>query len=136
MTIPALIIGGSGTKKSTRMAIAGCTDMKTVGATQNQTCVLTMATAASVGQGGATGYGANAISEILWSYSAAPTGGRLTLDNGTIVFLDLDITTAGYGEIRFDPPICGPSPGDPVNITLYPASGATGKLNAHGWVEY
>lgn len=38
-----------------------------------------------------------AIKTIIWSYSAAPTGGRLTITDNAVTVLDMDITAAGPG---------------------------------------
>jgi hypothetical protein len=76
------------------------------------------------------------IGGIWYSYSAAPTGGRLTIEDGagTVVF-DLTITAAGPGSVSFDAPLCG-SPGVALVITLASGAGAVvGKLNAQHWLE-
>lgn len=44
------------------------------------------------------------LSGISWSYSAAPTGGRLRLLEGATVVFDIDITAAGPGYIPFHRP--------------------------------
>lgn len=68
---------------------------------------------------------------IYWSYSAAPTGGRLTIAGGGFGF-DMDVTAGGPGYIPFNIPQHA-TDDNPIVITLY-AGGATivGKLNLLG----
>lgn len=64
---------------------------------------------------------------IQWSYSAAPTGGRLSItDDGNSIF-DVDITAAGPGGFQ----ICLPgTAGKDMVVTLAGGGGAiVGKLN-------
>lgn len=75
---------------------------------------------------------ANARHAIAWvsvSYSAAPTGGRITITDGGVTVFDLDITAAG--EHLLDIPV--PMEfglGNAVVLTLAAAGAAvTGKLN-------
>lgn len=44
----------------------------------------------------------HAVHGILFSYSAAPTGGRLTVTDGGTTVLDIDITAAGAQVIPLD----------------------------------
>ena len=72
------------------------------------------------------------ISGIAWSYSAAPTGGALTVANGTTTVFSVEITAGGPGFFTFDPPLIG-SPGSSLTITLAAGgSGISGKLNLLG----
>jgi hypothetical protein len=68
------------------------------------------------------------VAEVLWSYNAAPTGGRLTisgLQGGEV--LDIDITASGPGPLLL-PPLAGAA-GTSVVITLAGGGGAVvGKL--------
>lgn len=72
------------------------------------------------------------LTGILYSYSAAPTGGRLTLADGSLVCLDIDITAAGPGFVPF-PLARGGTPGSTLVATLYDGGAAiVGKLNLLG----
>lgn len=78
----------------------------------------------------------NILRQIICSYTAAPTGGRLTVEDGsgTIVF-DVDIAAGGPTTIHFDPPLCGSTATDMI-ITLASGAGAVvGKLNVSAWTE-
>lgn len=76
---------------------------------------------------------AHVIYDVAWSYSGAPTGGRLTIADGSDTILDLDITAAGPGSITFGRGKQGHA-GRAMTITLASGAGAVvGKLNAsHG----
>lgn len=64
---------------------------------------------------------------IQWSYSAAPTGGRLTISDGATL-LDLDITEGGPGALAAGIPC---DSGATLTITLASGAGAVvGKLNS------
>lgn len=68
---------------------------------------------------------------IVWSYSAAPTGGRLTMAGGGFG-LDIDITAGGPGYVPFYVPIHAMDDND-VIATLYAGgAGIVGKLNIFG----
>lgn len=72
---------------------------------------------------------------VAWSYSAAPTGGKLTVEDGvgTTVF-EVDVTAGGPGSLAL-PPIIG-SVNTALVVTLA-AGGAsvTGKLNCFKFTE-
>jgi hypothetical protein len=74
--------------------------------------------------------GRKAVAYVVWSYSAAPTGGRLTMASGADTFFDIDITAAGPGALK---PV--PLPGeDATSIVVTLAAGGggvVGKLNAY-----
>lgn len=73
----------------------------------------------------------HAVKQIVVSYSAAPTGGNLTIADGagTTVF-DVAITAAGPTTITLDPPLSG-SYNTALVITLAAGGAAiVGKLNA------
>lgn len=64
---------------------------------------------------------------LLWSYSAAPTGGRLTSTGLEGDEIDMDITAGGPGPILFPPAVGSVS----TAVTLALAAGGagiTGKL--------
>lgn len=71
----------------------------------------------------------NGIASIHYSYSAAPTGGRLTItDGGTTVF-NIDIIAGGENSLYFDPPLAGLH-NSAVVVTLAAGGGVVvGKLN-------
>jgi hypothetical protein len=45
--------------------------------------------------------------KIHWSYSADPTGGRLTVTDGATVIHDQDVTKGGPGFVEFSRPLAG-----------------------------
>jgi hypothetical protein len=68
---------------------------------------------------------------VTWSYSAAPTGGNLKVEDvsGTTV-LTADITAAGPGQLIFDPPIVSSIVNTALIITLASGAGTVvGKLS-------
>jgi len=71
---------------------------------------------------------------VVWSYSADPTGGRLTITGGGFAF-DVDITTGGPGFIPFTIPAHSVDD-NPLVFTLAAAGGViVGKLNIMGVVS-
>lgn len=71
------------------------------------------------------------IRRITYSYSAAPTGGRLTAVFGSTTLLDIDITAAGPGMFTFnqDNVLTNNTGNEEVVITLASGGGAVvGKL--------
>ena len=67
------------------------------------------------------------IHNIQWSYSADPTGGRLTITSGGVTKFDVDITTSGPGGFGLE--IVG-GVNEEIVITLASGAGAVvGKLN-------
>lgn len=87
-------------------------------------------TAVVITYAAAVGY-QHAIEQIVASYSATPTGGALTIEDGagTTVF-QVDLAGAGPHNIPFDPPLMG-SEGTALIVTLAAGSGTVvGKLNA------
>jgi hypothetical protein len=76
------------------------------------------------------------LSGVWWSYSAAPTGGRLTVSDGTITYRDLDVTAAGPGFLPCNPPLKMPA-GRPLTLTLAAAGvGVAGKIQPmNNWTE-
>lgn len=76
------------------------------------------------------------LDRICWSYSAAPTGGRLTIASTGQTSFDIDITAAGPGFFNFDSPFRG-LPGQTLVVTLAAPGGAViGKVNVpNDWLE-
>lgn len=70
------------------------------------------------------------ITGVAWSYSAAPTNGRLTItDAGNTVF-DIDITAAGWGSITFPVPKVSAAVNTAMVVTLAAGgAGISGKVN-------
>jgi len=73
------------------------------------------------------------ISGIAWSYSSAPTGGNLKIEDGSgNVIFSVDITAAGFGQISFQPPKTG-SVNTAMIITLTAGgSDISGKISVLG----
>jgi hypothetical protein len=73
------------------------------------------------------------VDKVFGSYSAAPTGGSLTIAltvAGTAVSLVAAITAAGQFDFSFSPPLQGDA-NTAITITLASGAGAVvGKLNA------
>jgi hypothetical protein len=79
----------------------------------------------------------NCIGGVAWSYSAAPTGGNLKIEDGSgNTIFSIDITAAGAGFIPFTPPKKG-SAATALIITLADGgAGIGGKLSILGaWTE-
>jgi len=68
---------------------------------------------------------------IQWSYSGAPTGGNLKVEDGggTTVF-SLDVTAAGQGFVPFKPGLAGRVNTAMIVTLAAGGSGVTGKVNA------
>lgn len=79
---------------------------------------------------------AHVISGLAWSYSAAPTGGNISIADGADTVFDMPVTAAGPGWITFNPPKRGHA-GNAMVITLAAPGGAVvGKVNVIGhWVK-
>lgn len=74
---------------------------------------------------------AHVIDQIFWSYSAAPTGGTLKVEDvaGTVVFGPHHITAAGPDSLTFDPPLRSAIGGTAMIVTLAAGgAGITGVL--------
>ena len=76
------------------------------------------------------------IDGVHWSYSAAPTGGRLTIASGAQATYDLDIAAAGPGYVNFPGGFKG-LPATSLVVTLAAPGGAVvGKINIpNDWQE-
>ena len=73
---------------------------------------------------------AHVVREVTWSYSASPTGGRLTIADGSDTIFDIDITAAGPGQALFGSGKQG-HVNTAMTITLASGAGAVvGKVNA------
>lgn len=76
------------------------------------------------------------ITSIAYSYSAAPTGGRLTVACGATTVLDLAITAAGPGQLTFPSPLRNSDANEAVTVTLASGAGAVeGKLTVLSYQE-
>lgn len=82
----------------------------------------------------------NMLSVVLggyeWSYSAAPTNGRIRILSGGQEFVNFDVTAAGEDARYCLPPIRFPS-GQSVSLIIDPGGiGVIGKIRPHShWVE-
>ena len=66
------------------------------------------------------------LTKLVWSYSGAPTGGRLTVVDGATTVFDIDISAAGPGSIGLMAPM---SLNSAMAVTLAAGGvGITGKL--------
>ena len=68
---------------------------------------------------------------VIWSYSATPTGGGLTIEDvsGTVV-LSVSIAASGPGQLDFFPPIVSSAVDTAMIVTLASGAGAVvGKLS-------
>jgi len=94
----------------------------------NAAAVVTYASAASQAR--------HVVSGVAWSYSGTPTGGLLTIGNGTEIYFSMDITTAGAGLILFPRPKAARR-NDALVVTLAAGgTGVTGKVSVlNHWVE-
>lgn len=88
---------------------------------------------ASVTYAAVTGHRHHAV-VVAWSYSAAPTGGKLTIKDGVTAVFEVDITAAGPGSIPL-PPVRGTA--NTALVVELAAGGVavTGKLNVAAFPE-
>lgn len=77
-----------------------------------------------------------ALDAVFWSYSAAPTGGKLTIASTGQPTFDLDVTAAGPGFLNLPGGFRG-MPGATVVVTLAAPGGAViGKVAVtRDWLE-
>ena len=76
------------------------------------------------------------LAGVIVSYSAAPTGGRLTITDNAVTIFDIDITGAGPQVITFPEPIKGAAVNTAMVLTLAAAGAAVvGKLRGFHWTE-
>jgi hypothetical protein len=76
------------------------------------------------------------VANVAWSYDGTPTGGRLTIEDGSgnTVF-QIDITTAGPGVVYFTPPKIGSLNTTMVVTLAAPGGSVSGKLSVSHWKE-
>lgn len=67
------------------------------------------------------------IERVDWSYTAAPTGGGLTISDGTLTFFNIDITAAGQGSVEVNRRITKET--NAVVSLLAPGGSVVGKVN-------
>ena len=79
------------------------------------------------------------LKDLLFSYSAPPTGGNLSITRTgapAVVYLDLDITQGGPGPLMFQTEPMVFAPNESITITLAGGGAAiVGKLLARTWSE-
>lgn len=77
-----------------------------------------------------------AVWGIVWSYDAAPTGGKVTLTVGGTTVIEFSVTSQGPGFIPFALPMTG---GDNQAIVLTlaaPGGAVVGRIGfVHAWTE-
>ena len=75
----------------------------------------------------------HAINGIAWSYSGAPTGGNLKVEDGsgTTVFT-MDVTAAGAGFVPFAAPLAGRNNTALIVTLAAGGSGVSGKVSVLG----
>lgn len=103
--------------------------------TTNEVHIPAAATAAVLTYAAETGV-AHVLSEVSWSYSAAPTGGSLIIADGADTIFKVAITAAGPNQLMFPKGKRGHS-GRAMTVTLASGAGAVeGIVNAtHYTVE-
>ena len=94
----------------------------------------TLDAAASVTVTGATGKKV-IVRQVVWSYSSAPTGGSLTITDGTDTFFSIDITAAGPGQVTFDPPMALTVSTNGIITLADPQGSVVSKLWVNAYVE-
>lgn len=76
------------------------------------------------------------LARIVASYSATPTGGRLTVAFGASTVLDVDVPAAGILDIEFASPLRNPDSNEAVTVTLASGAGAVqGKLTVLSYAK-
>lgn len=78
-----------------------------------------------------TDYSGAKIGGVIWSYSAAPTGGALSIDVDGDIVMSIDITAAGPGAIYFPGEVKAKS-GSTLTFTLAGVASVIGKLTLVG----
>ena len=77
----------------------------------------------------------NVLSQVFYSYDAAPTAGTLTIADGAVTVFLIDITAAGPSQFTFNPPLEG-SANTALVVTLAAAGAAVGgNVSVHAWTE-
>lgn len=67
------------------------------------------------------------LAGVVWSYSAAPTGGKLTVADGASTVLEVDIIAGGPGSLVL-PPLGGSTNTNLVVTLAAGGAGIIGKL--------
>jgi len=78
------------------------------------------------------------VGQIEYSYSAAPTGGGITITDGgaTVYQLDANSSTGAAQQVQYLQPRVARAKGNTIVITLASGGGAiVGKLNVEAWVR-
>jgi hypothetical protein len=78
----------------------------------------------------------NVLAMAAWSYDDDPTGGSLTIEDGsgTTVF-KVDITSKGPGFIPFTPPLKGTANTALIATLAAGGAGISGIVSLHTWTE-
>lgn len=114
-------LNGSGGRSLIRTShVAAATNTGT--AATNNPVVLTFAAVSN----------SHLLGGISASYSAAPTGGGITITDGGTTIYQSDIILGGVTNIQFNPPLRSASNSALVITLAAGGSGITGKLNALG----
>jgi hypothetical protein len=90
----------------------------------------------SITLGAGTAAQVRCLQGVVWSYSAAPTGGRLTITSTGQPTFDVDTPATGLNQLDPTQTFRG-QPGQTVVVTLAaPGSTVIGKLNVlNDWLE-
>lgn len=132
MTIPVLDVYGSNARPNYPLPCA-CTQAQTdtlsVPGAANTTASVTLAAKSDAKSENL----APVVGQAFWSYSAAQTGGRLTITDGGTTIFDQDLSGT-QGSFAFTPPLTG-TPGNALVANLYPGGAVTGKLKLNAWYQ-
>lgn len=115
---------GQGARPTLPAAVQGSTNLRATGSAANTTCAVTM--------DAVTGTPV-IICQVIWSYSGAPTGGRVTIECGSDVLFDVDVIAGGPAGYTFTPPLALYA-GSSAVVKAHPAAGVTGKVNVNAYV--
>ena len=74
------------------------------------------------------------VEQVIWSYSAAPANGAVTITDGTTT-LSWDVTSAGFGQCTFSPPLAFAVATNVVITLADPGGAIVSKLIANAYVE-
>lgn len=107
---------------------------QSVGGAANQAATVSLQGSSTGVIGGAAQNPAVEISSVWWSYSGTPTGGRLTITDGSANnWIDVDITAGGPGFINFVPPVQMLAATNMLVTLAAGGSGVTGKVGVNAW---
>lgn len=122
-------IYGAGVRPLLPHGIPIGTDVSSAAPGTNTACTISMTADGGVTAG--VSVHNHYVSAVVWSYSAAPTGGRITIvDNANSTVFDIDITAAGKQDVYFNPPLCLAAGSTTAKIILAAGGAVTGKLYA------